>query len=176
MNAYPQAAGRLLPRRAAVRIPSMSAWSGGYWAVPGRLARGAAVLGLFGVLAGCVAMPTGPSWSALPGTGRSPEQFRLDDGACRGAASTGGAPPGMPATPGDQYSYDQVYLQCMYMKGHRVPVDASVGRGQPTAGSSVSGSVVTPGADPGRPASPRRAAPAAPPGPPPNPPRSWTGG
>ena len=34
-------------------------------------------------LAGCVVMPTGPSQMALPGTGKSFDQFRNDDGGCR---------------------------------------------------------------------------------------------
>ena len=41
-------------------------------------------------LAACVTVPTGPSQMALPGTGKSFDQFRYDDGSCR------------------QYSYDQV--------------------------------------------------------------------
>ena len=34
-------------------------------------------------LAGCVVMPSGPSQMALPGTGKSFDQFRNDDGGCR---------------------------------------------------------------------------------------------
>src|SRR6185503_5467517 len=34
-------------------------------------------------LAGCVVMPNGPSRMALPGTGRSFDEFRADDGTCR---------------------------------------------------------------------------------------------
>jgi hypothetical protein len=33
--------------------------------------------------AGCVAVPTGPSTMALPGTSKGFDQFRYDDGACR---------------------------------------------------------------------------------------------
>ena len=39
----------------------------------------AAALGL----AGCVSMPTGPSVMVLPGTGKSFDEFRFDEGACR---------------------------------------------------------------------------------------------
>ena len=39
------------------------------------------------VLAGCAAVPSGPSTMALPGTGKPFDQFRYDDGACREYAS-----------------------------------------------------------------------------------------
>ena len=42
------------------------------------------------LLGGCVALPTGPSVMALPGTGKNFDQFRYDDNLCR------------------QYAYDQV--------------------------------------------------------------------
>jgi len=35
------------------------------------------------VLAGCATLPTGPSVMSLPGTGKSFDQFRIDDGLCR---------------------------------------------------------------------------------------------
>lgn len=35
------------------------------------------------LLAGCVSVPTGPSVMALPGTGKSFDQFRSDDAECR---------------------------------------------------------------------------------------------
>ena len=46
-------------------------------------------------LAGCASIPTGPSMMALPGSGRSFDQFRYDDYACRQFASdqTGGTTP-----------------------------------------------------------------------------------
>jgi hypothetical protein len=39
------------------------------------------------VVAGCMSIPTGPSMMALPGTGKSFEQFRGDDMQCRRYAS-----------------------------------------------------------------------------------------
>lgn len=42
------------------------------------------------VLGGCVTLPSGPSVMALPGTGKSFDQFRVDDAECR------------------QYAYDQI--------------------------------------------------------------------
>ena len=38
-------------------------------------------------LAGCVSIPDGPSLMALPGTGKSFEQFQVDDGVCRDFAN-----------------------------------------------------------------------------------------
>lgn len=38
------------------------------------------------LLAACTVMPEGPSAMVLPGTGKSFEQFRGDDGSCRGYA------------------------------------------------------------------------------------------
>ena len=45
------------------------------------------------LLAGCVTAPTGPSVMALPGTGKSFDQFRYDDAECRQYAlsQSGGA-------------------------------------------------------------------------------------
>jgi hypothetical protein len=45
------------------------------------------------LLAGCVSVPTGPSVMALPGSGKSFEQFRSDDAECRQFAQSqiGGA-------------------------------------------------------------------------------------
>ena len=37
-------------------------------------------------LAGCVSIPTGPSVMVLPGTGRTFDQFRFDEGDCRNYA------------------------------------------------------------------------------------------
>lgn len=125
-------------------------------------------------LAGCVSMPTGPSMMALPGTGKTFDQFRFDDSECRqysyaqiggntperaaadsgvksaavgtligaaaGAAINGGqgaavgagvglaggalAGTGAAEQSGStlQRRYDIAYTQCMYSKGHRVPV------------------------------------------------------
>jgi len=57
-----------------------------------RRGRIAAATWLLAATAGCAVMPTGPSALALPGTGRSFEQFRADDEACRRYADerTGG--------------------------------------------------------------------------------------
>lgn len=124
--------------------------------------------------AGCATTPTGPDVMALPGTGRSFDEFRADDLACRdyafqqiggkageqaanqkvissaaigtavgavaGAAIGGrdaagvgagmgmviggasGADAARGSVFGSQRRYDHAYVQCMYAKGHRVPV------------------------------------------------------
>ena len=126
------------------------------------------------VLAGCVSVPSGPSMMSLPGSGKSFDQFRMDDYDCRqyasvqaggttanqaavdsgvksaavgtavgaaaGALMDGshgagvgagiglltGALAGSGAANASSYSlqqrYDIGYTQCMYAKGHKVPV------------------------------------------------------
>lgn len=130
------------------------------------------------LLAGCVSVPTGPSVMALPGTGKSFEQFRFDDADCRqyaqqqtggveraasdagvrsaavgtvvgavaGAAIGGhegagiGAGSGLlvgsmagtgaaqSSAYGTQHNYDNAFVQCMYAKGHKVPVSGAFAR------------------------------------------------
>jgi hypothetical protein len=52
-------------------------------------------LGALLLLGACVSMPTGPGVMALPGTGKSFDQFRFDDQECRQFASSqvGGSTP-----------------------------------------------------------------------------------
>lgn len=135
----------------------------------------AALLGL----AACVSVPTGPSVMVLPGTGKSFDEFRFDEGQCRqyaydqiggqtaaqaqensavtsaavgtavgalagaaiggssrGAATgagvglLGGSMAGADASQrsayGAQRRYDIAYQQCMYAKGHRIPVAGQI--------------------------------------------------
>ncbi len=46
------------------------------------------------VLAGCATVPTGPTYSAMPGSRKSIDQFQFDDSSCRQYAvqATGGTP------------------------------------------------------------------------------------
>jgi hypothetical protein len=130
------------------------------------------------LLTACASVPNGPSAMALPGTGRSFDEFRYDDASCRqfaheqiggttanqaandsfarsaavgtalgaavGAAAGGGRGAGVGAATGllvgsaigvdeanassygAQRRYDNAYIQCMYAKGHRVPVSGRV--------------------------------------------------
>ena len=126
------------------------------------------------MLGACVSMPSGPAVTVLPGTGKSFDQFRADDGECRQFASNqvGGSTPDSVAESSGlnsaavgtavgalagaivggqrgaasgaglglivggvsgagaagssqrtlQQRYDSGYQQCMYAKGHRVPI------------------------------------------------------
>lgn len=90
-------------------------------------------------------MPTGPSVLVLPGTAKSLDQFRADDFECRqfAQAQLGGATPTQAASENGvrsaavgtaagagaespaydrQRRYDYGYMQCMYAKGHKIPV------------------------------------------------------
>ena len=164
------------------------------------------------ILAGCVALPTGPSVMVLPGTGRSFDQFRYDEGVCRqyayqeiggqtaekaqidagvtsavvgtavgalaGAAIGGhsrdtatgagvgllmGSAMGSSAASASAYDaqrrFDQAYIQCMYAKGHRVPL--------PQGYSAPRYSAPPTYASPPPPAAPREPAYTVPPPPPP---------
>ena len=129
------------------------------------------------LLSACTSIPTGPGMLALPGTGKSFNQFRFDEADCRRYASaqvggrtaneaaadsgvrsavvgtavgaTAGALLGghsgagvgagsglligsmVGAGTGDssgynlQQRYDFAYIQCMYAKGHRVPLSGN---------------------------------------------------
>ncbi|MBI1965541.1 MAG: hypothetical protein HYS46_04765 [Betaproteobacteria bacterium] len=142
-------------------------------------------------LAACTTVPTGPAVMVLPGTGKSFDQFRFDDGACRqfafdqiggwtaaraqedsavksavvgtavgaiagaaiggnsaGAAtgagvgllggSLAGAGAADQSARGAQYRYDVAYQQCMYAKGHRIPVSGRFTYPQPAAAPAAS--------------------------------------
>ena len=76
------------------------------------------------LLAGaCATPPTEPGVLALPGTGKGLDEFNADDQECRKRAAS---PPPAGATGGSwsdqQRRYDFAYIQCMYVKGHRVPI------------------------------------------------------
>lgn len=76
-------------------------------------------------VAGCASLPTGPNVMALPGTGVSFEHFRNDDAFCEQYAysQVGGGTGYVSGTEYEmQQRYDVAYVQCMYAKGHRVPI------------------------------------------------------
>lgn len=133
---------------------------------------------LASLLVSCASIPSGPSVMALPGSGKTFDQFRDDDGYCRlyaseqaqgvtpnrasvmsgagtaavgtgvGAAAGGAFAGGTGAAIGAgsglllgglmgtgtarasgeirQHRYDMGYTQCMYGKGHRVPVSGRI--------------------------------------------------
>ena len=179
------------------------------------------------VASGCASLPTGPSVTVLPGSGRPFDQFQVDDASCRGFATqqVGGTSttqagadnvasgaavgtvlgaaagaaigavagnPGLGAAAGAgfglfsgtavgsgnaqvaqvsvQRRYDAAYIQCMYAKGHQVPV--ARGSQQPYN----YGSAATPSAGSPPPPAPVAAQPPPPPplGAPPPPPPTWS--
>lgn len=76
------------------------------------------------LLSACSTMPAGPSILVLPGTAKNFDQFHNDDLSCRQLshsqlASSQQSPDSKEEA---QQNYDIVYIQCMYGKGHRVPV------------------------------------------------------
>ena len=102
------------------------------------LASGAAVL----FLAACATpTPTGPGLLVLPGTGKNFDQFRFDEQECRGYAHSqlGGKTPEQAMSDSSarslQQRYDHAFTQCMYAKGHRVPVSGRYSDAAPPAPS-----------------------------------------
>ncbi len=79
-------------------------------------------------LAGCATAPTGPHVLVLPGSNKSFDQFRADEQECRSYAQSqiGSGSGGLAGSTGAgraQQRYDFAYQQCMYAKGHKVPVE-----------------------------------------------------
>jgi hypothetical protein len=76
------------------------------------------------LLAACASMPSGPSFMALPGSGKNFSQFRIDDNQCRLFAheQVNNTSPEKFSEQVNQQRYDMSYVQCMYKKDHRVPV------------------------------------------------------
>jgi hypothetical protein len=77
-------------------------------------------------------LPTTPSILVLPGTGKSFDQFRSDDQECRGFALSEVGKAAAQSSD-DSYSaairlqrhYDNAFAQCMFARGHRVPVSGT---------------------------------------------------
>ena len=168
------------------------------------------------VLSACVSMPNGPSKMALPGTGKSFDQFQYDDASCRnfaqtqiggktaqqasndsfaetavlgtaigaavGAATGGGHGAAVGAAGGlavgsmiganaanasaytAQQRYDNSYVQCMYAKGHKVPVSGRVSQQPARRTLAAPSNNGLPPPPPGSPPPPPSGTPVAPPG------------
>jgi hypothetical protein len=88
-----------------------------------RIACGRAIvaIALTLVVAGCARTPTGPSVLVLAGSGKSLEEFQRDDAACRASAAQDLERTKHGEVP-SQRRYDITYMQCMYAKGHQIPV------------------------------------------------------
>ncbi len=91
------------------------------------------------LLTGCQAIPVGPTVTTLQGDARGPGEFRADDEDCRKYASapegevrlaskggTGSVIDGVDSAQyagyGLQQRYNRLYVQCMYIRGNKVPV------------------------------------------------------
>jgi hypothetical protein len=152
------------------------------------------------MIGGCTTLPSGPGVMALPGSGKSFDQFRADDTDCRQYASAqmGGTAPNQAATDsglksaavgtvigaaagaaiggsrgagvgagtglavgalagtgaaeGSAYElqrrYDFAYVQCMYAKGHKVPVSGNIMSSSPNAAAPYTPPPPPPGSPP----------------------------
>jgi hypothetical protein len=106
-------------------------------------------------------VPTEPTTLALPGTGKTLEQFQADDAECRRYAIARVSPGANAATSDDaQRRYDFAFVQCMYAKGHKVPVSGGYTSTAPAGGPPPSGAPPAGGFIP-PPAGPRASPPAA---------------
>ncbi|MDP1772170.1 MAG: hypothetical protein Q8L15_07785 [Methylobacter sp.] len=76
------------------------------------------------LLNACSTLPSGPSVLVLPGAGKNFDQFRNDDLRCRQLvhADIVASQNELDSKEEGQQSYDIGYIQCMYGKGHQVPV------------------------------------------------------
>jgi hypothetical protein len=86
------------------------------------------LVGAVGLLSGCATIPVAPSMMALPGSGKSLDQFHTEDTFCRQWAAqrdqetAQGTPAGqLDGSAVRQQWYDMAYLQCMYAKGNLIP-------------------------------------------------------
>jgi hypothetical protein len=83
--------------------------------------RRALAFGALLLLSACGSTPVyGPGVLVLPGTGKSFDQFRFDDNDCRGYAQTQLTDQEQDSA--RQQRYDRAFVQCMYAKGHKIPV------------------------------------------------------
>jgi hypothetical protein len=89
------------------------------------------------LLAGCATTPRGPGVLVLPGSTKTFDQFRADDAQCRPYATEqvrGGDNLEGATT---QQRYDFAYQQCMYARGHQVPVARGSVPRQPSPSAST---------------------------------------
>jgi hypothetical protein len=84
------------------------------------------LLAVLVAVSACASLPSGPGVAALPGSGKTLEQFQLDDTECQRYASAQAARPPAAGVSAATYEvqrrYDFAYIQCMYSRGHKVPV------------------------------------------------------
>jgi hypothetical protein len=88
------------------------------------------------LLAACATPPpSGPGILVLPGSGKTFDQFRFDDAECRNYAQSivGKTSEQVGSV---QQQYDHAYTQCMYARGHRVPVSGRYSDASPPVHSA----------------------------------------
>ncbi|MEY4683559.1 MAG: hypothetical protein RLZ25_18 [Pseudomonadota bacterium] len=80
------------------------------------------------LLVGCSTVPSGPSALALPGDKATESQFRKDEKACRTFAHEEllGCSHKPKSLEEAQLHFDINYLQCMYTKGHLIPISGEI--------------------------------------------------
>jgi hypothetical protein len=127
------------------------------------------------LLAACSSSVYGPGVLVLPGTNRSFDQFRFDEQECRayaqGRLTNSGSE--WDSAGSAQQRYDRAFLQCMYAKGHKVPVAGRYSDAQQEAAARTPPPPPAPpqaATPPPAPAQPPAAVPAPPPPPPGQPP------
>lgn len=80
------------------------------------------------ILNSCSTIPTSPSVLVLPGNAKDFSQFHADDAMCRQYAyeliTVSQKEPDSKEE--GQQGYDIGYIQCMYGKGHQVPVPEEI--------------------------------------------------
>lgn len=76
-------------------------------------------------------MPDAPSVLVLPGTGKTFDRFRSDEAECRTYAQS--QPAGEYSSVTAQQRYDFGYQQCMYAKGHKIPMSVREARSRSAA-------------------------------------------
>ena len=82
-------------------------------------------------LTGCANLPSGPSVLVLPGSAMSFDRFINDNTSCQQlalaqAASLVGTGTAIGSIEINQQRYDAAFIQCMYAKGHQVPVSGQL--------------------------------------------------
>jgi hypothetical protein len=107
------------------------------------------------LLTACSSAAYGPSVLVLPGSGKTFDQFRFDERDCRAYAQ-----PSEQESAGMQQSFDRMFVQCMYAKGHKVPVSGRYSDAQQEAAARTP---PPPPPPPGKPSAEARTAPPPPP-------------
>jgi hypothetical protein len=118
------------------------------------------------LLAACAPTVYGPGVLVLPGTNKTFDQFRFDEQECRSYAQTrvNNSESEWGSAGSTQQLYDRAFLQCMYGKGHKIPVS---GRYSDAQSQATQPQAAQPQATQSQAGQTQAAVPAPPPPPPP---------